>query len=151
MPSKPIKDFLFYIEDCHKALADLYQRLSIEASDEKAKLLLDYMKNQQQISYTNIHQYVQIAPLSLLETWLDTFFDLSFPLRCKNLKLKAEITIEDVVNLAIQLDLRLIEVMQTAAFISPTIEAEKALEILTNQEEEMLHQVMIVSHEFDYI
>jgi hypothetical protein len=41
--------------------------------------------------------------------------------------------------------------MQTAAFISPTIEAEKALEILTNQEEEMLHQVMIVSHEFDYI
>lgn len=151
MRFKPIKDFLLYIEDCHQALADLYLRLSIEATDEKVKLLLEYMKNKEQISYVNLHQYVQQAPISLLETWLDTFFDQSFPQRCKNLELKPELAIEDVVTLAIQLDMQLIEAMQSAAFNSPTVEAEIALENLTNQEEEMLHQVVMASHEFEYM
>lgn len=151
MRFKPIKLFLVYIEDCHKALADLYQRLSIEAKDEKVKLLLEYIKNKEQISSIHLHQYVQQAPLSLLETWLDNIFDQSFPLRCKNLKLKPSLGIEDVVTLAIQLYMQLIELMQTAAYNTPTIEAEVALEGLTNQEEEMLHQVVMASHEFEYM
>jgi hypothetical protein len=41
--------------------------------------------------------------------------------------------------------------MQTAAYNSPTIEAELALENLSNQEEETLHQVVIASNEFEYM
>lgn len=151
MRLKLIKDFLLYIEDCHKALADLYQRLSIEANDEKVKLLLEYMKNKEQISYLHLHQYVQQAPLSLLNTWLDNFFDQSFPLRCKELELKPELSVEDVVTLAIQLDMQLIKVMQAVASSSPTIEAETAIENLTSKEEETLYQVVMASHEFDYL
>lgn len=151
MHFKPMKDFLLYIENCHKALADLYQRLSIEANDDKVKLLLEYMKTKEQLSYINLHEYVRRAPLSLLETWLDDFFDQSFPQRCKYLKLKAELTVEDVVTLAIQLDMQLIKVMQTAADNSTTTEAERVLENLSKQEEEMLHQVIMASHEFEYM
>ena len=151
MHFKPIKDFLLYIEECHKALADLYQRLSIEATEEKVKLLLEYMKNKETTSYIKLHLYVQHAPVSLLETWLNNVFDQSFPQRCKNLELAPELAIEDVVALAIQLDMQLIEAMQTAAFNSPTVEAEVALENLTNQEEEMLHQVVMASHEFEHM
>jgi len=151
MRLKLIKDFLLYIEDCHQALADLYQRLSVEANDEKVKLLLEYMKNKEQISYLHLHQYVQQAPVSLLNTWLDNFFDQSFPLRCKELELKPELSIEDVVTLAIQLDMQLIEAMQTVANNSPTIEAETAIGNLTSKEEETLYQVVMASHEFDYL
>jgi len=151
MRLKLMKDFLFYIEDCHQALADLYQRLSLEATDEKVKLLLEYMKSKEQLSHCHLHQYIEKAPLSLLDTWLDDFFDQSFPERCKNLKFKPELAVEDVVHLAIQLDMQLIEAMQSVAKNSPTLEAESALENLTTKEEETLYQVVMASHEFDYL
>lgn len=151
MRFKPIKEFLAYIEECHIALADLYLRLSLEATDEKVKLLLDFMRNKEKLSYYHLHEYAQQAPVSLLETWLDNVFDQYFPVKCQQMKLHPNLTIDDVVALAMKLDIQLIELMQTAAYNSPTIEAELALENLTNQEEETLHQVVIASHEFEFM
>lgn len=147
----PIKEFLNYIEECHIALADLYLRLSVEATDEKVKLLLDFMRNKEQLSHLHLHEYAMQAPVSLLETWLDNMFDQSFPMKCKQMKLQPDLTIEDVVALAMSLDTQLIELMQTAAYNSPTIEAELALENLSNQEEETLHQVVMASNEFEFM
>ena len=87
MNYKPIKEFLSYIEECHVALAQLYQRLSLEASDEKVKLLLDFMRNKEQLSYLHLHEYSQQAPASLLDTWLENVFDQSFPMKCAQMKL----------------------------------------------------------------
>jgi len=151
MRFKPIKEFLAYIEECHHALADLYHRLSLEANDEKVKLLLDFMYNKEQLSYLHLHTYAEQAPGSLLETWLDNVFDQGFPIRCQQLKLQPNLAIDDVVYLAMKLNMQLIELMQTVAYNSPTIEAELALENLTNQEEEALHQVVSASHEFEYM
>jgi len=72
-------------------------------------------------------------------------------MKCAQMKLQAELAVEDVVALAMNLDTQLIELLQTAAFNSPTIEAELALENLTNQEEETLHQVVMASHEFEFM
>ncbi len=151
MRFKPIKEFFTYIEECHVALADLYLRLSLEATDEKVKLLLDFMRNKEQLSYCHLHEYAQQAPASLLETWLDNVFDQSFPMKCELMQAQPNLIIEDVVALAMKLDMQLIEMMQTAAYNSPTIEAEVALENLSNQEEETLHQVVIASHEFEFM
>ena len=151
MRFKPIKDFLAYIEECHLALADLYMRLSLEANNEKVKLLLDFMRNKEQLSYLHLHEYVQQAPPSLLETWLDNIFEQSFPLKCQQMQLQPEISIEDVVALAMSLDTQLIDLLQNAAYSSPTIEAEVALENLTNQEEKTMHQVIMASNEFEYM
>lgn len=151
MRFKPIKEFLAYIEECHIALADLYLRLSLEATDEKVKLLLDFMRNKEQLSYFHLHEYAQQAPTSLLETWLDNVFDQSFPLKCQQMNIQPNLAVDDVVGLAMKLDIQLIELMQTVAYNSPTIEAELALENLSNQEEETLHQVVIASHEFEYM
>jgi len=147
----PIKEFLNYIEECHIALADLYLRLSVEATDEKVKLLLDFMRNKEQLSHLHLHEYAMQAPVSLLETWLDNMFDQSFPMKCQQMKLQPDLSIEDVVALAMSLDTQLIELMQTAAYNSPTIEAELALENLSNQEEETLHQVVMASNEFEFM
>ncbi|MFT6986887.1 MAG: hypothetical protein ACJAT7_002737 [Psychromonas sp.] len=151
MRFEPIKNFLAYVEECHLALADLYLRLSQEATDEKVKLLLDFMKNKEQLSYLHLHEYAQQAPKSILETWLDNVFDQSFPMKCRQMRLQPEIAIDDVVALAMDLDMQLIELMQTAAYSTPTIEAEIALENLSNQEEERLHQVIMASNEFEYM
>lgn len=151
MRCKPIKDFLAYIEDCHVALADLYLRLSLESSDEKVKLLLDYMRNKEQLSYLHLHEYAKQAPYSLLETWLDNVFEQNFPIKCLQMKLQADISIEDVVALAMDLDTQLIELMNSAACNSPTIEAGVALKNLSHQEEETLHQVVLASNEFEFM
>ena len=151
MRFKPIKDFLSYIEECHKAIAELYQRLSIKVTDNRVKLLLDFMNNKEQLSYLHLHEYTQLAPSSLLDTWLDNRFDQSFPMKCQEMKFKDELSIDDVVALSMNLDIQLIELMQTAAYNATTIEAELALENLANQEEETLHNVVMASHEFEYM
>ena len=151
MRFKPIKDFLAYIEECHIALADLYTRLSLEASDEKVKLLLDFLRNKEQLSYQHLHEYAQQAPTSILETWLDNVFDQSFPMRCQQMQLQPELSIDDVVALAMNLDTQLIELLQNAAHSAATVEAEVALENLTDQEEEALHRVIMASNEFEYM
>lgn len=151
MGFKPIKYFLTYVEECHIALADLYLRLSREANDEKVKLLLNFMINKEQLAYLHLHEYAQQAPQSVLETWLYNVFDQSFPMKCRQIHLQPEIAIDGVVALAMDLDIQLIELMQTAAYNSPTIEAEIALENLSNQEEEALHQVIMASNEFEYM
>ncbi|WP_372882358.1 hypothetical protein [Psychromonas sp.] len=151
MHFKPIKDFLSYVEECHKALASLYHRLSLESTDDKVKLFLDFVRNKEQLSYLHLQEYTKVAPQSLLETWLDNMFDQSFPMKCEQMKLQEELSIDDVVALAMNFDIQLIELMQTAAFNSTTIEAEIALENLASQEEETLHQVIMASNEFEYM
>jgi hypothetical protein len=151
MRFKPIKDFLAYIEECHQALADLYLRLSLEENNEKVKLLLDFMKNKEQLSGLQLHQYIQQAPPGLLETVLNNGFDDSFPTKCQQMELKAELSLDDVAALAIRFDIQLIDLLQTAAHNSSTIEAEIALEKLANQEEETLHHVVTARHEFEYM
>jgi hypothetical protein len=151
MSFKPIKEFLAYVEECHIALADLYLRLSLEATDKKVKLLLDFMRNKEQLSFFYLHEYAEQAPMSLLETWLDNVFDQSFTMKCQQMKVQPDLAIDDVVELAMKLDVQLIELVQTAAYNTQTIEAEIALEILSNKEEEALHQVVIASHEFEFM
>ena len=151
MRFKPIKDFLAYIEECHLALADLYTRLSLEVSNEKVKLLLDFMRNKEQLSYQHLHEYAQQAPTSILETWLDNVFDQGFPMKCQQMQLQPELSIDDVIALAMKLDTQIIELLQNAAHSAATVEAEVALENLTNQQEEMLHHVIMASNEFEYM
>ena len=151
MRFKPIRDFLAYIEDCHIALAELYTRLSLESDDQRVKLLLDFMKNKEQLYYLHLHEYIQQAPQSVLETWLDNVFDQSFPIRCQQLQMQAELSLEDVVSLAMNLDSQLIELLQGAVYNSPTLETELALDNLANQEEERIHQVIMAGNEFEYM
>lgn len=151
MRFKSIKDFLYCIEQCHQALADFYLQLSLKVNDKKVKLLLDFMRNKEQLSYLQLHQYTQQAPPSLLETELDNELAQNFLIKCQQMKLETELSLNDVVALAISLDIQLIELLQNAAHNSTTIEAEIALEKLTNQEEKTLHHVVAASHEFEYM
>jgi len=149
MHFKPIKDFLFHLEQCHQALADLYYRLSLEATDDKVKLFLDFINDKEQLSHLQLHQYNQHAPTSLLDTWLDGTFDQSFPIQCQQMKLKKSLSVENVAALAMNFNIQLIELMQTAANNSATIEAEIALNHLTDQQEERLYNIIMASHEFE--
>ena len=151
MRFESIRDILGYIEECHIALVELYKRLSLESNDDKVRLLLYFLENKEQLSYQYIHDYVQQAPLPILETWVDNIFDKSFPLRCQQLQLQADISIDDVIGLAMTFDSQLIELLQDSAYKSPTLEGQKALQNITSQEQQTLHQVLMARNEFVYM
>jgi len=151
MRFKSIRDFLGYIEECHIALVELYKRLSLESNNDKVRLLLYFLENKEQLSYQYIHDYVQQAPLPILETWVDNIFDQSFPLRCQQLQLQADISLDDVIGLAMTFDSQLIELLQDSAHQSPTIAGQEALQNITIQEEQTLHQVIMARNEFEFM
>lgn len=151
MRFESIRDILGYIEECHIALVELYKRLSLESNDDKVRLLLYFLENKEQLSYQYIHDYVQQAPLPVLETWVDNMFDKSFPLRCQQLQLQADISIDDVIGLAMTFDSQLIELLQDSAYKSPTLEGQEALQNITSQEQQTLHQVLMARNEFVYM
>ena len=151
MRFNPIKELLAYIEECHLALADLYLRLSLDVNDDKVKKLLNFMCNREQLSFFNLHEYAEHAPKSLLNTSLESIYDQSLPTKCLTMKTQPNLSIQDALALAMMFDMQLIELAQTTAYNSPTIEAELALENISDQEEEAFHQVVSASHEFDYV
>jgi len=151
MHFKSIREFLGYIEECHIALIELYKRLSVESNDDKVRLLLYFLENKEQLSYQYIHDYIQQAPPYILETWVDNIFDKSFPLRCQQLRLQANISIDDVIGLAMTFDSQLIELLEDSAYKSPTIASQQALQSITTQEQQTLHQVIMARIEFEYM
>jgi len=151
MRFKSIRDFLGYVEECHMALIELYRRLSLESNDHKVRLLLCFIENKEQLSYQYIHHYVQQSPLPTLETWVDTIFDQSFPLRCQQLQLQADISIDDVIGLAMNFDSQLIALLQGSTYKSPTIAGQQVLQDITRQEQKTLHQVIMARNEFEYM
>lgn len=146
-----MKDFLVHIEKCHMAMAELYTRLGQESDDEKVKLLLNFMKHKEQLSYQYVHEYVQQAPVSILEAWLDKIDDQNFPMRCQELRLQSDLSLDDVISLTIDLDTELIELLKSTSDDSPTPEIEVALEKLSKKEEKNLHQVIKASLEFEHM
>ena len=151
MHLQPIKEFLSYIEECHISLSHLYNRLSMEASDDHIKSLLDFMSHKEKSSYQQLRTYAQQAPADILETQLSRIADQSFIAKCQETTIKSNSLVEDVTTLAVNFNIQIIELLQTAAHSSPTIEAEIALEKLSNQEEETLHHVIDAGRELEFI
>lgn len=146
MRFKTAKDLLAQAAALHEGLAAYYQRLAGESSREKVKLLLDYLSRHERNLAAELARYNEAASRGVLDAWLNHELDGEF-LKCvPPAQPVADLDINALIDLAIQLDDCIIDLYQLVAMQCQLPEAREAFVNLVAQEREekkrMVRQAM---------
>ncbi len=112
---KQAKDLLDVVRDYHKHLGEFYSKLSDISDDERVQMLLDYLSRYTENIEKGFAEYTEALDPKLLETWIQYVPDpdlLSVP---EAEKLDADMSVDDVANIAIELDDHLVRFYSEAA------------------------------------
>jgi len=140
-----------YLASCHHAIGKLFDgiKLSHEQGTDKnlhakANLLLDYFSKQQNQLESAIKAYGGDAPISVSEEWMDYNDGAHLLEYIESIDNHKSMSFDDVVNLTIDLEQRIIGFAQDMASHVTSDNAKDAfLNIVTNEErrlESMINQ-----------
>ncbi|MAT70259.1 MAG: hypothetical protein CMJ58_12140 [Planctomycetaceae bacterium] len=101
--------------DFHRRESDLFGRLAQEVRQPRAKLLLESMSDHERQLAAGLSEYVAGAPVGLLNTWLGRQLDLPSALAISDPELPDDATVDELLQLGLDLDDRLLEVLQECA------------------------------------
>jgi rubrerythrin len=103
MPVQRTKEILEHARQFHQGLAAFYQRLTDVASRERVKLLLDYMSRHEERLSKTVEELENVLPKEALAQWVDRGFETSLQVS-GTLELGEEMSLENVVHMAIEFD-----------------------------------------------
>ncbi len=123
------RDIVDLARQFHGQVADLYERLSCQAEKTRVKLLLDYMCRHERHLEACLSQFETGVSERLLETWFQ-FMPGEVPAHVlSQVDLKPDMSVDDVVNVAMQLDDCLIRIYRQA---SEECDSRELSDIFTN-------------------
>lgn len=93
----------------HQRVSQLYARLSKRTKDERARLLLNTMRDHEQRRAVVLKEFLADVPQKVLLTWLTSSIDSKSILRATHPVLNSEACCEELIQLGIDLDEKLIQ------------------------------------------
>jgi rubrerythrin len=133
---KRVGDVLSMVRRFHNQLAEFYTRLYETSDKERVRMLLDYMSRHEKNFEQAIEEYNEQTSHKLLNTWIQYTPDrgvLSIP-EVKDFEKDA--TLDDVIEIAMELDDRLVHFYSEAARLVDSYELKDLFNKLKEQEEE---------------
>lgn len=134
MRFQQLSELLGYVATCRIEMSKLYSRLQVEADSTRVKMMLEYFQQHQKGVSEKLENYIDEAPKKVLDTWYKDISFEDFIKRCHDTVLTANMTEEDVLELHLNLDNRLIELLQKTAEHSSSIDISGALNDLVRVE-----------------
>ncbi len=125
---------LSYVAKCRHEMGSLYKRLHTDADSTRVKMLLEYFRQQQLTVAEKLESYIEDAPAKLLDTWYNDIVFEDFIALCKQTSLTANMSEEDVLNLHLDLENRLIGLLEKTANSSVSSDVKGALDDLVRVE-----------------
>lgn len=102
-----IEDILSLAADFHSRLARFYDRLTDEVEKERVAMLLDYLSRHERRLHEGLERYGEEQQEKLGETWLQYAAE-DEPLSMDNLDASPDMTVDDLVEMVMELDNRLL-------------------------------------------
>ncbi|QSX31941.1 MULTISPECIES: hypothetical protein [Shewanella] len=115
MRMQQLKEWLDYLVHCRQDMALLYGRLQQQADASRVKLLLGYLQKQQVHIAQAMEDYIDQAQPGSLDVWYKDVEFEDFLHRCQALMLPANMNSEDVLALHLDLENRLIALLEMLA------------------------------------
>ncbi|HNR29435.1 MAG TPA: hypothetical protein PKI11_00970 [Candidatus Hydrogenedentes bacterium] len=115
MAAHQMIDLLRFTEQFHKDLADYYERLGHEMRREDVRQALDYMAHHERCLQLCFHDYEVAAPKPVTQAWLKNPPDFQYPDGLREKRVNPEMSVEEVLGLAIRFDEALIAFYQRLA------------------------------------
>ncbi|MGS0677033.1 hypothetical protein [Shewanella sp. 0m-4] len=134
MRIQQLSELLDYVATCRIEMAQLYNRLHAQADSSRVKLMLEYFQQHERQTADNLENYIDDAPKKVLDTWYKDVVFEDFIANCQKLTLPANMTEDDVLELHLDLDNRLIALLEKTANSSANTETKGALEDLVRVE-----------------
>ncbi len=133
------------VRDYHHRLAGVYETLAGRASNERARMLLNHLRDREQALAANLHQYEQDAPDNILDTWMQIQYPENLNDFLGLIDTSADLGVEQVRQLAMEADEFLMSLLKHVedSSLHPDIKAVFAnLQALETEEEKAVSQAV---------
>ncbi|MCZ4338914.1 hypothetical protein [Shewanella colwelliana] len=134
MRFQQLSEQLAYVSKCRLEMAKLYSRMYGAVDSSRVKLMLEYFQQHQKDVSKKIDDYIEEAPSRLLQLWYNDITFEDFIKRCQEITPKANMSEEDLLDLHLELDNRLIALFEKTADSSVPGEVKSALNDLVRVE-----------------
>jgi hypothetical protein len=146
MRIQQLSEILTLIADARLEMKALYARMSQHVDATRVKMILDYFQQHEQKVHDSLMRYSKDAPKRILDTWYQDIVFEDFSARCKAVTLAPNASDEDVLELHLDLENRLIEFLEKVAITGATEEIRSALmglvEVERTRQKRLVHSVL---------
>ncbi|NKF49498.1 hypothetical protein G3R49_02745 [Shewanella sp. WXL01] len=146
MRIQQLSELLEYVANCRLSMGKLYGRLHRNADSSRVKLMLEYFQQHEQHIHDTLISYIEDAPSRILDTWYKDIVFEDFVKRCVTTSLPANMTEDQVLELHLDLENRLIELVEKTANSSATDEVKSALldivRVAKTQQKRLVHSTI---------
>jgi hypothetical protein len=145
MRIQQLRDLLALVAASRLEMKALYRRLSQHLDGTRGKMMLNYLQQQQQQVHDALMRYIAEAPSHILDTWYDGIVFEDFTQRCQTQHLAANANDEDILEIHLDLEDRLIKLLEQGVNMAATEEIRGALmnlvEVERKQQKQLVHNV----------
>ncbi len=127
MRFQQLNEQLAYISTCRLEMAKLYHRLYEGVDSSRVKLMLEYLQQHEKQVAQKINNYIETAPTRLLELWYNDIVFEDFIKRCQDINVQADMDENGLLELHLELDNRLIGLLEKTENASVPGEVKSAL------------------------
>lgn len=146
MRIQQLSEILKFIADARLEMKALYARMSQHVDATRVKMILDYFQQHEQKVHDSLIRYSKDAPKRILDTWYQDIVFEDFSARCQAVTLAPNASDEDVLELHLDLENRLIGFLEKVATTGATEEIRSALmglvEVERTRQKRLVHSVL---------
>ena len=146
MRIQQLSELLEYVANCRLGMSKLYKRLHRNADSSRVKLMLEYFQQHEQHIYDTLESYIEDAPAKILDTWYQDVVFEDFLKRCDETSLPANMDEEQLLELHLDLENRLIALLEKTAELTSSNDAKSALldviRVAQTQQIRLVHSVL---------
>jgi rubrerythrin len=136
------RDVLDYVKQFHRKARNLYSELADQEEQERLKLLLDYLSRHENHLAKSLADYEQETSEKILNTWFQYVPDQALLEPINNIDIEPNLSVDEIVNLAMRLDNCLIELYKEMIDHSSAIsEVKEVFQNLLDMEKQEQHQL----------
>jgi len=104
MMFKTTREVLDRIRKFHRMLSIYYDDVSKQTDQARLRLLLDYMSRHEKKFEENLARFGEESSKKLLDTWFKFLPDEDKLIGCEAMKIRPDMTIDDVISIALRVD-----------------------------------------------
>jgi rubrerythrin len=136
------RDVLDFVKQFHRKARNLYRELANHEDQERLKLLLDYLSRHENHLAKSLADYEQEASEKILDTWFQYVPDLALLEPINNIDIVPNLSVDEIIELAMRLDNCLIELYKEMIDNSAAIsEVKEVFQNLLEMEKQEQHQL----------
>ena len=136
------QDVLDHARAFHKELQRLYQQLSTETEKERVKMLLEYLSRHEEHLEQSLSAYEAGASKRVLDTWFKYVPQEDKLQKFRDVKLEPEMSVDDVIEVALQMDNCLVDFYKDMAEVAVSQEVKEVFTNLLEMEEQEKHKLV---------